>query len=226
VIGTIALPADVTLGPGESSDPMTGTWTHTEAGIYPNTVTAVAIDNDGNADTATDDASVTVTDVLPLISVSKVANPLSLPEPGGLFTYTYVVTNNSVETVTLTSVVDDKLGAIPLPVDVTLAPGESTVAMIASTTYIEAGAYPNIVTAKATDNEGNEATATANASVTVTDELPDISVTKTADPLSRPEPGGEFTYTFIVTNDRRQRGQRRHRDRGRLGHGHRRHAHP
>ena len=200
VIGTIALPADVTLGPGESSAPMTGTWTYTDAGIYPNTVTAVASDNDGNTDTATADASVEVTDVMPLISVSKVANPLSLPEPGGLFTYTYVVTNNSVEDVTVTSVVDDILGAIPLPADVTLAPGESTVAMIASTTYIEAGTYPNIVTAKAVDNEGNEATATANASVTVTDELPDISVTKTADPLSLPEPGGEFTYTFIVTN--------------------------
>ena len=40
--------------------------------------------------------------MLPQISVTKVPDPKSLPEPGGLFTFTYVVTNNSVEDVTLT----------------------------------------------------------------------------------------------------------------------------
>ena len=200
VIGAITLPAVVVLGPGASSAPMTGTWTYTDAGTYPNTVTAIAIDNDGNSDTATADASVTVTDVMPVISVTKVANPLSLPEPGGLFTYTYVVTNNSVETVTVTSVVDDVLGAIPLPADVILAPGESTVAMIATTTYIEPGTYPNIVTAKAVDNEGNEATATANASVTVTDVMPTLEVVKSVTPLEMNMPGGTFDYSVTVTN--------------------------
>ncbi len=201
VIGAITLPADVTLSPGESTVAMIATATHVEAGLYPNTVTAKAVDNEGNEAVATASASVTVTDVKPIISVSKVANPLSLPEPGGLFTYTYLVTNNSVETVTLTSVTDSVLGAIPLPSDVTLSPGESTVAIIATATYAEAGSYPNTVTAKAVDNEGNEAVATADASVTVTDVKPDISVTKVADPLSRPEPGGLFTYTFVVTNN-------------------------
>ena len=115
-----------------------------------------------------------------MISVTKVAGPLSRAEPGGLFTFTYVVTNNSVETVTLTSVTDSVIGVITLPADVTLAPGESSAAMTGTWTYTEKGTYPNTVTAKAKDNENNEATATASASVEVTDVLPLISVTKVA----------------------------------------------
>ena len=165
MIGVITLPADVTLAPGESSAAMTGTWTYTEAGTYPNTVTAKAIDNENNEATATASATVTVTDVLPLISVTKVADPLTMAEPGGLFTFTYVVTNNSVETVTLTSVTDSVIGVITLPADVTLAPVSSSAAMTGTWTYTETGTYPNTVTAKAIDNESNEATATASASV-------------------------------------------------------------
>ena len=190
VIGVITLPADVTLAPGESSAAMTGTWTYTEKGTYPNTVTAKAMDNESNEATATASASVEVTDVLPLISVTKVADPLTMAEPGGLFTFTYVVTNNSVETVTLTGVTDSVIGVITLPADVTLAPGDSSAAMTGTWTYTEAGTYPNTVTAKAIDNESNEATATASASVTVTDVVPEISVTKVADPLTMAEPGG------------------------------------
>ena len=201
VLGTIALPADVTLSPGEKSAPMSASTTYTEAGVYPNEVTAKAEDNEGNEATATAEAQVEVTDVLPQISVTKVPDPKSLPEPGGLFTFTYVVTNNSVEDVTLTSVTDDVLGTIALPADVTLSPGEKSAPMSASTTYTEAGVYPNEVTAKAEDNEGNEATATAEAQVEVTDVLPQISVTKVPDPKSLPEPGGLFTFTYVVTNN-------------------------
>ncbi|MDP2183841.1 MAG: hypothetical protein Q8K99_14930, partial [Actinomycetota bacterium] len=201
VIGTITLPSDVTLAPGESSAAMTGTKTYTDAGTYPNVVTAKAVDNEGNEDTATDDASVTVTDELPDISVSKTPSPASLPEPGGLFTFTYVVTNDSVETVTLTSVTDDVIGTITLPSDVTLSPGESSDPMTGTKTYTDAGVYPNTVTAIAYDNEGNEGTATDDASVTVDDVLPKVSITKVADPTVLPEPGGRFDYVIVVTND-------------------------
>jgi hypothetical protein len=46
---------------------------------------------------------VTFTDVLPTITVDKAADPTSLPEPGGPVEFTVVVTNNSSESVTLTS---------------------------------------------------------------------------------------------------------------------------
>jgi len=40
---------------------------------------ATATDGDGNTDTATDDATVTYTDVLPDITVTKTADPTSVP---------------------------------------------------------------------------------------------------------------------------------------------------
>ena len=49
------------------------------------------------------------TDVLPDISVTKTADVASVPETGGDVTYTFVVTNNGAEKVTLTSLVDDHL---------------------------------------------------------------------------------------------------------------------
>ncbi len=64
-------------------------------------------DVDYNTDTATDDATVTYTDVLPVISVTKTASPTSVPETGGSVTFTYVVTNNSTEAVTITVLSDD-----------------------------------------------------------------------------------------------------------------------
>ncbi len=36
--------------------------------------------------------------------------------------------------------------------------------------------------------------------MTVTDVLPDITVTKTADPTHVPETGGDVTFTFVVEN--------------------------
>ncbi|CAN5197253.1 hypothetical protein BH18ACT4_BH18ACT4_12470 [soil metagenome] len=56
--------------------------------------------------------TVEVVDVLPVIDVVKTADPLELPEPGGLFTFDVVVTNNSVEPVTITSLTDNVYGDI------------------------------------------------------------------------------------------------------------------
>jgi len=151
IIGTIELPADVELAPGESTPSMTAKHTYTDDGVYPNTVTATAKDNKNNTITDTDAASVTVTDTLPSITVTKVANPTSLPKSGGVFTYTYVVKNNGIVPVTVTSVEDNVIGTITLPADVELAPGESTETMTGVKTYTASGTYSNTVTAKALD---------------------------------------------------------------------------
>ncbi|TWH77662.1 DUF7507 domain-containing protein [Sedimentibacter saalensis] len=201
IIGPIELPADVELAPGESTAAMTAKHTYTDDGVYTNTVIATAKDNKNNTITDTDSAEVTVTDTLPSITVTKVANPTSLPKSGGVFTYTYVVKNNGIVPVTVTSVEDNVIGTITLPADVELAPGESTTAMTGVKTYTEPGTYSNTVTAKAEDDDENEATATAVASVTVTNSDASIIVTKTADPIVMAEPGGEFTYTYVVKNN-------------------------
>ena len=75
--------------------------------------TTSASDNDGNSDSDTDDALVTVIDDLPTIDVDKVADPTEVSEPGEDVTYTYTVTNTSAdEAVTIDSLEDDLLGTL------------------------------------------------------------------------------------------------------------------
>jgi len=70
------------------------------------------------------------------IKVTKAASPLSLPEPGGQFTYTVGVTNTSlVVSVTLDRICDDKFGEI-VKVDGALACPAGTLGTIASTTCV------------------------------------------------------------------------------------------
>lgn len=199
VIGEIKLPADVKLEPGESTEEMTATWTHTESGTHTNTVTAIAEDDNNNEAKATASASVNVSNDYASIIVTKTPYPLTLPEPGGEFTFTYVITNNGTEVVTLTEVHDDQIGLISLPEIKTIEPGKS-VTLTGKKTYADDGTYVNIVNVKGTYDNGKPITAEATASVTVTDTKPIISVTKTASPTSMTVPGGEFTYKFEVEN--------------------------
>jgi hypothetical protein len=62
------------------------------------------------------------------------------------------------------------------------------------------GSYTNIATAYAEDNEGNKVNDTDTKTVTVNDVKPIIELIKTADPLSRFEPGGLFAYTYRIYN--------------------------
>jgi len=55
---------------------------------------------------------VAYTDVLPVISVTKTASQSSVPETGGNVLFTYTVTNNSSEAVTITALSDDKFGTL------------------------------------------------------------------------------------------------------------------
>ena len=45
-------------------------------------------------------------DVLPTVDLTKTAEPKSLPEPGGLFTFTLIIQNTSSEPVTITALTD------------------------------------------------------------------------------------------------------------------------
>lgn len=193
-----------TLVPGASTS-CTYTVTRTDAGTYPNQAKVSVSDDEGNKASDTDDESVTVTDVKPTITVDKSATPASRPEPGGSFTYTVKVTNTSIESVTISSLVDDKFGNLngkgSCATGTSLAPGASYTCTFSGNVTGNAGLeHTNTVTAKATDNEGNEAKDDDDATVTLTDVAPTITVDKTASPLTRPEPGGTFTYTVVVTN--------------------------
>ena len=58
----------------------------------------------------------------------------------------------------------------------------------------------DIVTVVGTDALGQTATDNDDATVGITGVPPQVAIDKTASPLSRPEPGGAFTYTVVITN--------------------------
>ena len=58
----------------------------------------------------------------------------------------------------------------------------------------------DVVTATAVDDDGETATDTDDAVVTITDVLPQVRVIKTANPTTMAAPGGNFTYTVVVSN--------------------------
>ena len=105
--GTCALPQAIGVG-GSYSCHFTSTVSGNATDTTTNTLTASADDDEGNTATNNDSATVTVTDVLPTITVSITANPLTVSEPSGsVDLHVLVINNTSVEPVTLTTLNDD-----------------------------------------------------------------------------------------------------------------------
>ncbi|MGH9125183.1 MAG: beta strand repeat-containing protein [Acidimicrobiales bacterium] len=204
----------ITLPPGATTPPctFTGAFNGRAPASQTDTVTVTGVDSHGITVTATAMATVTLTPVLPTISVTKAANPPSLPAPGGTFTFTVQVHNpNTVDPITITSLVDNIYGDLSTRagstcgalIGVTLAPGatSSPCTFTGPFTGVSGATQTDTVTVTGMDSNGNKATATANATVALTPGLmPVISVSKAANPLTLPAPGGTFTFTVQVTN--------------------------
>src|SRR5690606_31248602 len=111
--------------------------------------------------------TVEVTDVLPTVRLTKAATPTSLPEPGGVFSYTLTIENTSAEAVTITALTDtNALSSQCLAlINTSLAVGASTSCEY-TVTRTNAGTYPNTADVTVQDNEGNPASDTAQQSVT------------------------------------------------------------
>jgi hypothetical protein len=180
-----------------------------------NVVTVVAVDDEKNSVKAAGSSGVVISDVLPVIAVTKTASPTSVPEPGGRVEFTVRVTNRSVEEVLLRTLVDDKHGnlngrgscALP-PGGLKLASGwPATTGESYTCTYqaeVTGNAFErqvSTVTAVAADDEGNQVKAAASASVTLSDVLPVLAVTQTARPTEVPEPGAPVEFSVRVRND-------------------------
>jgi hypothetical protein len=175
--------------------------THTEPGSYPNTASVTVEDNEGNPASDEDTETVTVTDVMPTVDLTKDVTPATLPEPGGVFTFTLTIKNTSIENVTIAALTDD----YPLPSTCTdligdaLTPGQS-VSCTYDVTHTEKGSYDNTASVTVEDNEGNPASDSDSETVTVTDEMPTVDLTKDVTPATRAEPGGVFSYTLTIQN--------------------------
>ena len=141
------------------------------------------------------------------MSVQKSVSPSSLVEPGGDYAVNIVINNlSTVEDIELTALVDEP-GTIDLDGDgdcslpQTIAPGASYSCSLDRSLAGNAGdSESDTVTATASDNEDNEISASDGATFSISDLLPSIDVTKTADPATLPEPGGDVTFTVRVDN--------------------------
>jgi len=152
--------------------------------------------------------AVQVTNLPPTITVVKTASPTQVPESGATVTYTVRVNNTSANydsPMTLTSLMDDKFGDLTAIAGTTCATGGS----IAFGSFYEcrfdqfisgtgAGSHTNVATAKAIDNEADEASDSDDATVQINDIPSAITLTKTADPTSVLETGDDPTVTRSV----------------------------
>jgi len=145
------------------------------------------------------------TDVLPEIAVVKTANPTSIPEPGGLVTFTFQVQNTGTVPLTITSLTDSIFGTLAGDADcqvgTILGVGGSCEFTYTTTINGNAGdTHLNLFTALGEDQYGNPVSDEDDAEVIFTDILPEIEVTKSASPTTIPETGGDVTFTFVVEN--------------------------
>ncbi|HRI57394.1 MAG TPA: hypothetical protein PK170_09900, partial [Anaerolineae bacterium] len=171
-----------------------------------NTVTASGVDDDGDPVSGQGSATVTIANVAPSITVAKSANPTSVPEPGGNVQYTVRIdnTSNSQDPVTITSLVDDKFGNLVVnglcPAPGAIQPGQFYTCTFNKPINGNAGVvHTNRVTASGTDNDNTPVSGSDDATVTIANVNPSITVVKSANPTGVPS-GGSVQYTVRIDN--------------------------
>ncbi len=170
---------------------------------FTNTITATAVDNDGNSTAASATDAVFIFDVLPAIIVNTQAGAAEVDEPGQDLTFTVQVENTSPETVTLTSLTDSKFGDLTAKGCVLgpITSGESYFCVYTGSVTGDAGdTFTSNVIALAWDNDSNSTADNSSAVVVIADVLPTIQVTNQASLPSVDEPGAEVTYAIQVQN--------------------------
>jgi uncharacterized repeat protein (TIGR01451 family) len=169
--------------------------------VHTNTVTASGVDDDGASVTGSDSATVNVLNAPSSITVTKTPTPVSLPEPGGTASYAVVVRNNStVDTVVISSLVDDKFGNLngqgTCTVPRTILPGATYSCSFSAALQGNAGqSHVNTVTASGLDDDNDPVSDSDSATVNFSDVLPAATLSKTAKSVIA-------TYEIKVTNDK------------------------
>jgi hypothetical protein len=156
-----------------------------DPGIYEDTVTVVGTDWYQGTVSGTATAEVLLVALAPELSVVKVADPTTIEEPGGAILYSITVTNGSEDSdpMTLTSLVDDPYGNLADPTNpaisastcelVTIQPQQAySCTFTAVVSGVVGNTITDTVTVTATDDEGEEAQASDDATVTIVAEPP------------------------------------------------------
>ena len=174
---------------------------HDDVGGWDNTAEVTVEDNEGTPASATDSELVEVYDIRPTVTLEKLVDKTVLPEPGGDFNFTLVITNTSVEPVMITQLVDTNLPTESFSdyVGDWLAVGES-ISIPYTVNHTDAMTYGNWAEVTVEDNEGTPVTERAEQSVEVLDEPPTVTLDKSVDVDSMTEPGGTFNFKLTITN--------------------------
>jgi hypothetical protein len=161
-----------------------------------------------------DDATVTITDVLPGITVAKSANPENVLEPGDLVTFSVIVNNTSSassDPVTIDTLNDERpspggtvtslhgMGDCSIPQTIP-AGGSYSCSFSLQVTGNAGDLETDLVTASGSDDDGNTVSASDDATVTISDVPSAIELLKTAAPDELDEPGGNVTFSLTVNN--------------------------
>ena len=203
-LGDCSVPQEIAVG-GSYSCSFTEFVSGVPGEPHVNVVTVTGSDEDGEEVDDSDDETVDITDELPAIVLEKSADVVEVPESGGDVTFTVTVVNESAESVTLTSLVDDVFGDLDGVGDCSV-PQEIAVGGSYSCSFTEfvsgepGSPHVNVVTGVASDDDGNEVSDDDDATVTFTNLAPAIEVSKTADVVEVPETGADVTYTIVVDN--------------------------
>ncbi len=149
------------------------------------------------------------------INLVKTATPSTITEPGGAVRFDVTVNNPGIDpnnSLTINSLSDDIYG------DITLVQGSivDTDCSVPQVLAGNGGSYScafyadvsgnagfietDTVTATGVDERGNEINGSDSAVVTLEDEVPTLSMVKTASPTEVLEPGGEVNFTVAITN--------------------------
>jgi hypothetical protein len=160
---------------------------------------------------------VQVTNLPPTLTVLKTADPDQVPESGANVTYTVKVSNTSAawdSPLELTSLMDNQFGDLNGQGSCATGGfialgGDYTCTFTEFISAAGAGSHTNTATAKAIDNEADEAQGSDSATVQINDIPSMITLDKTADPTSVPETGDDptafrdvnYTFLFSVKDD-------------------------
>ncbi len=219
------------LGGATTSCQFSVAYTGRNAGdVVHDTVNGFVVDSFGRTDSDDDDATVTVTDVPPVITVDKQnVEPIDLVAPGGAATYSITITNgpNAIEPIKLTAVTDTLTtsgggfaaaninyftvgGAVTATtctnyVNTVLNPGQSVSCELTIDTTVlgplaQGETLTNRVDVTAVDNDGTQVTGFDTAGRPVLGEPPAVRVFKTDNGAQIAEPGQDIAYVIRIEN--------------------------
>ena len=149
-------------------------------------------------------------DATPMITVTKTADPESMPEPGGAVTFTVEI-DNAGDQVTLVALEDSAFGDLSdagnasvmnndCPTIVTILTATASVCSFQAQITSSPGVHTNTITATVEDANENQVDGSDTAMVTIEDVPSSIVTTLTAAPTSVTAPGGNVTFTVRVSN--------------------------